>query len=445
MADTKLERIVTSVAGSPWNKVIVTLLGAFAGLLGAVYTDEIKSTLPLAGIFQKHHALEFWAATAVSAFLFFSVQWAADRKRSKSEDELRNRAQGLQISSNTLNQKTDDLGQQTKVLGERTDNLNQKTDDLGKQTKVLGERTDDVVRKTGEVVKLIQTLPPAGFISDLGQYYQLSNMILSKLRKSPPEQLTVEATQASIRAMLANIAALAHKFDATPAAVVYGANVMLFRPLASIPPTERKAVQERMPFYNGAFEDLEGVLDLQLPLSAAFPATVGAGSQPDSAVQKLALPIPKPPYTIDDRTKVLPGASLAFVEARAGNRILDGYADTTLLGVWCQKHSNFSYETCKKIGDYFKPPNDRIRSMVSLPISSPEDPHNVVGIFNIHRSQTGLLRMAPQKSSPQDSNVNKDEVVSEGADLGPATDFALLIRPLVGILWNLIEFMVNIK
>ncbi len=110
MADTKLERIVTSVAGSPWNKVIVTLLGAFAGLLGAVYTDEIKSTLPLAGIFQNHHALEFWAATTVSAFLFFSVQWAADRKRSKAEDELRNRAQSLQISSNTLNQKTDDLG-----------------------------------------------------------------------------------------------------------------------------------------------------------------------------------------------------------------------------------------------------------------------------------------------------------------------------------------------
>jgi hypothetical protein len=403
MADTKLEEIITGIAGSPWNKVIVTLLGAFAGLLGAVYTDEIKSTLPLAGTFQTHHALEFWAATAVSAFLFFSVQWAADRKRSKSEDELRNRAQSLQTS------------------------------------------TDDVVRKTGEVVKLIQTLPPAGFISDLGQYYQLCNMILAQLRKSPPEQVTVEATQESIRAMLANVAALAHKFDATPAAVVYGANVMLFRPLASIPPTERKAVQERMPFYDGPFEDLEGVLDLQLPLSAAFPATEGSGSKPDAAVQKLALPIPKPPYTIDDRTKVLPGASLAFVEARAGNRILDGYADTTSLGDWCQKHSNFSYETCKKIGDYFKSPNDRIRSMVSLPISSPENPHNVVGIFNIHRSQPGLLRMAPQKSSEQDGKVNKDEIVGEGADLGPATDFALLIRPLVGILWNLIEFMANIK
>jgi hypothetical protein len=226
---------------------------------------------------------------------------------------------------------------------------------------------------------------------------------------------------------------------------VYGANVMLFRSLASIPLTERKAVQERMPFYDGPFEDLEGVLDLQLPLSAAFPATGGGGSEPDAAVQKLALPIPKPPYTIDDRTKVLPGASLAFVEARAGNRILDGYADTTSLGDWCQKHSNFSYETCKKIGDYFKPPNDRIRSMVSLPISSSENPHNVVGIFNIHRSQPGLLRMAPQKSSPQDGKVSKDEIVREGADLGPATDFALLIRPLLGILWNLIEFVPNIK
>jgi hypothetical protein len=403
MADTRLERTVTAVAGSPWNKVIVTLLGAFAGLLGAVYTDEIKSTLPFAGVFQKHHALEFWAATAVSAFLFFSVQWAADRKRSKSEEELRNRAQGLQTSA------------------------------------------DDVVRKTGEVVKLIQTLPPAGFISDLGQYYQLSNRILAQLRKSPTEQFTVAATRASIRAMLANIAALAHKFDATPAAVVYGANVMLYRPLANIPQTERKAVQERMPFYDGPFEDLEGVLDLQLPLSAAFPATEGAGSEPDPAVRKLALPIPKPPYTIDDRTKVLPGASLAFVEARAGNRILDGYADTTSLGDWCQKHSNFSYETCKKIGDYFNSPNDRIRSMVSLPISSPEDPRNVVGIFNIHRSQPGLLRMAPQESSPRDSKVSKDEIVGEGADLGPATDFALLIRPLVWILWNLMEFMANIK
>ncbi|HXM88271.1 MAG TPA: hypothetical protein VN916_02395, partial [Candidatus Acidoferrum sp.] len=96
-------------------------------------------------------------------------------------------------------------------------------------------------------------------------------------------------------------------------------------------------------------------------------------------------------------------------------------------------------------GDYFKSPNDRIRSMVSLPISSPENPHNVVGIFNIHRSQPGLLRMAPQKPSQQDTNVNKDEIVGEGADLGPATDFALLIRPLVGILWNLIEFMATIK
>jgi hypothetical protein len=405
MADSGFKKAITEVAGSPWNKVIVTLLGAFAGLLGAVYTEDIKSTLPLTLYFQKHHALEFWAATAASAMLFFSVQWAADRKRSESEAELRRRAE------------------------------------------MLGSRTDEAVRKTAEVVNLIQTLPPAGFISDLGQTYDLCSRILAQLRKSPRDQLTIDATQISIRAMLAAIAALAHKFDASPAAVIYGANVMLFRPMAKILPSEHNALRERMLFHEGSFDDLEGILDLQPSLSASWPSPSGGNPKPDPAIREFALPIPKPPYnTIHNRARVLPGASSIFVSARAGNGILDGYADTVSLGDWCHQYGDFTFEIGEKVGAYFKSASDRIRSMVSLPISVPEDPAQIVGICNIHRGQPGLLRMAPQRSSPKDGGQpNKDQIALKDADLGPATEFALLIRPLLGILWNLIEIMHTIK
>jgi hypothetical protein len=231
-----------------------------------------------------------------------------------------------------------------------------------------------------QLVELIRTLPPADFLSEFDRVLRECEQVVEQVRSG---SVQTEAIEGAIRVVLDGIVTLAGLFDGRPYGVTYAANIMLFRQTRSVPEAELKLLMDRLRFRDTVLDAraLQGVLDLQLPLSTT---TATARPDPDGNLQPLALPIPPSIRSEDGRRwRLLPGAPLAFI---TGNMEL--YTDTSTLGQWCRTYGDFSETVCAEVESYFGSSTGmRIRSFVSFPLADADN----IGVVNIHRDQPGLL------------------------------------------------------
>jgi hypothetical protein len=157
----------TGIARQPVFATIANVLGVFAGLLGALYTDDIRSAFPFAlgpysGI--SIHAVIFWSAFSVFALTFLSREWSIDKQREAAQEQL--------------------------------------------------EET-------------IRTMPPRDFVVEFAKFYSQSHKAVQALDAATAA--TEAEVQAAIRVILYSIAQLARRFDAAQQ-YTYSANIMMYWP-----------------------------------------------------------------------------------------------------------------------------------------------------------------------------------------------------------------------
>src|SRR5882724_4148076 len=80
-----------ALAVNPWFATLANALGVFAGLLGTLYTDDIRSAVPFEWApsgFLSIHATLFWVCFLVFGITFLSRERAVERNRSEAERRL---------------------------------------------------------------------------------------------------------------------------------------------------------------------------------------------------------------------------------------------------------------------------------------------------------------------------------------------------------------------
>jgi len=320
------------LARHPIFATIANALGVFAGLMGTLYTDDIRNAFP----FQwqnleaySAHAIFFWISFLIFAFTFLSREWSVDKQRVESEKRL--------------------------------------------------EET-------------IRTMPPRGFVLEFARYFEQCHKAVRALEKE--EKATREQIRPIVRVVLSSIAHLARRFDGAEGSM-YAANIMLYYLNAqswrdnsgvtselSIKFVERDTATERLP-----------VLVMDKTLSASTKS-VPSGTQPDPDMNDLpdiALPVPNEDQggRTDDgkRWRVLPGAPLTFFTLEP-----NAYQDTEELGKWCREHGDFSESVCSQVDQYFgqELAKSGIRSFASIPIASVDD-KIAIGVLNLHCNRVGIL------------------------------------------------------
>lgn len=319
-------------ARHPVFATLANALGVFAGLLGALYTEDIRNATPFQWT-QWHtlslHALVFWVCFLVFAFTFLSREWAVDKVRESSEQKL-----------------------------------------------------EDTIR----------TMPPRGFVVEFAQYFGQCHKAVKALDliASPSRDQIARVA----RMLLSSVAHLARKYDAAQGAT-YAANVMIYWETVAhwqkymgtveVPDVkfaEAEAALDRIP-----------LLIIDRLLSATTGS--GNIDDPDpvlTTIPNLALPVPGQSRNgrSDDgkRWRVLPGAPLTYFTKEPNS-----YEDTSALGSWCRERGDFSESVSLQVESYFGQDNVRnvIGSFASIPIKSSANTMPI-GVVNLHCNSTGILR-----------------------------------------------------
>lgn len=317
-------------AHSPLYGVLLTVLGVFTGLLGSLFSDDIKRSFPFT--WSHEHlstvSIAFWLLLLVFSFLFYFRHNAASQEQ------------------------------------------------------------EHLVNQTILLAKLVRTLPPVGFLTSFAEYYSLSHQAALKPfeQKSKDLAQTIDEIEHAIRVVLDGVISLAHIFDGKPQNRTYAANLMLYVPIVGTDAAKMEDISRNIKFVEPGLDlaYLDGVLELHTEFSTT---TATQEATPDHDLSHLYLPIPKERYSTDGQlVRYLPGAPMAYV-----TKHMNIYEDSTDLGKWCEENGDFSPTVCHAVRDYFSGDlGQHIRSFASIPIvvSNDEDPR---GVLNIHRDQAGLL------------------------------------------------------
>ena len=313
---------------NPFYDVTITVLGVMTGLVGSLFSAEIKSPFSGWGAFS-YPALAFWGLLILFSFLFFFKHKATHIAQGK------------------------------------------------------------LIRQTESLEVLIKTLPPDGFLTDFARIYNLSHQAALKpfsTQSSNDGKSIIENIEHAIRTILDGIVTLTKTFDSKPHDVIYAANIMLYKSITDLSDAEIKEISKNVMFVEEGFDlkTLEGLLGLQVNLSTT---TETDKPEPDAELREFYLPIPINKKSDDGkRYKYLPGAPLAFIE-----NTMNVNSDSSSLCRWCQDSGDFSPTLCKNVEDYFlSEASEKIKSFASLPISMGN--HSLrLGVLNIHRNSKGLL------------------------------------------------------
>lgn len=325
----------------PIIPALISLAAIVVGLLGSIWTEEIKSAMPFSLVQPTWRVMLFWAFAVGSTATFFSRQTAIDRERKSAQD-------------------------------------------------LLFSRANDLFGKTSELKDLIQTMPPRSFLDRFASLYeQAERAAVTAGAMSSPDSETIEQ---AIRQVLHAVTTLTSEFAGRPVVGLYAANIMLFRTPAQLSPDERHAVQQRLRFVDDgtSIDLLKGVLDLECKLSMALPgslAETAALPQPDPNIQPLALAVPTNPQTRHENGQVLPGAPVAFVKGEP-----DGYEGAKNIETWFDQKGDFTKAIQDEVLEYFR--QSRINSFVSIPLHKPSvsrEKTDPIGVLNIHSDQMRFL------------------------------------------------------
>jgi hypothetical protein len=320
---------------APWFATVLTLLVIVAGMLGSIYSPEIRGAFPF--YWGKngwgplsHEACLFWILALLAAGGYFFREQAQERYQRKLQESTLRQAESFE--------------------------------------------------------RLIRTLPPKSFLTFFSQLYNAAAAGFSAVAFE--EEPSAESQKQSIRHILRMIATLAKKFDGDDPGVKYAANVMLFRASEQIDDAAAEEISAQLLFSDGSIsvQKLEGVLQLNPELSTTEEDEDGA---PDPDMMPMALAIPKV-KEVNGLYRVLPGAPFAFVEGEP-----DLFADSTHLRDWCEQYGDFPRSTIDEVGNFFR--KSSVRGFVSIPLfnfngdGSDNTDQKPIAVLNVHCDRAGLL------------------------------------------------------
>ena len=369
-------RLWDRAALSAWYAVAVTVALAVVGVLGSVFTPEIKaarapfwsagSTSPPATF--------FWLSLALTGLLFWRQRKAEMRATAEERRRLVQRSQRLQREQETV-----------------------------------AQRAADLRREQREGFDLLQSMPPPGFLEHFTALYAVAEAANDALLSDDERARDAEEIHRTIQTILASYARLAQAYDNAPTAT-YAANIMLYHRAKEVPEDARGALEGRLKFCDEAtgIDKLRGVLDLRTEMSVTVGPAGGAdGPSMDGDLYPIALPVPRTarhPVRVRTGTrgkrrvekwKVLPGAPMAFYERRA-----EFYADTDELIRWCEEEGTFDEVVLGDLQSYFTleaPPYIGSLAAAAIPLGSPLE-IEPIGVVNLHRRAPGMLKERTQSA-----------------------------------------------
>lgn len=337
-------RNLREIAEHPWFAGATAALGGLAGMLGSVFSQEIKFAFPfylpttaeeILGSQFIWQACVFWVALYIFGWCFKTSIAAQSDSSKKALNELKTNAEKLEL--------------------------------------------------------LIKTLPDEGFLWDFVSFYELVNKQVNLALKTEADSDTIEIAVAMCLNALGQLARL---FDGK-ASKVYRIHLMLFKEV----PTDSNQAAEllgRVKFAesNSDYKKWRGVLD-SYPDLALTIENDGSSTQ-DRLAKAFTLPIPLPEYRTDGgRSTVLPGPAEAFCyPAEEAGYILP---DTSRIGEWFKNESGFRPELADQVKNYFlMDPGKRIRSILSLPFGensngTVEADGEPLGVLNIHSDSIDII------------------------------------------------------
>ncbi len=302
-----------AVFRTPLFTTAVTLLGVFAGWLGSLFGDEIRSAFPFywgPGPLSAPATI-FWLSLVLFALLFFYRQRATDNAREAEQRRLEQR--------------------------------------------------------TSELTDLIRTLPPRGFLNQFVAAYEIARSAKFNALRADSDPVYIEK---ATRIVLSALVGIAKSFDGNPADRTYCANIMLFLPFDGHARKDLERVRDMVVFLDpdADIESLRGVLYLSPKMSTT---TATREDEPDGDIGEFALPVPKNVKSDDGaRWRLLPGAPFAAF-GEPGR--MSAFADTNSLVQWCEENGDFSPSVLRDIEHYFS--SERGRKVASfLAITVWEDP-----------------------------------------------------------------------
>jgi len=331
-----LDEIIKPVYG-----VIVTTLALVTGLLGSLYSSEIRGTIsiPIKIYNFTPSSIVFWILFIIVTVLFY-YRHAAKYAEEKKKDEL--------------------LTKEGENLKELITNL--------------------------EV--LIRTMPPKSFLEKYTKLYQGAHRALQNVRTlNKISTLTKDAAEESIRFVLNGIASLAQVYNTKPQGVLYAANIMIYKKIEQLTPDELVNIKDKVLFktHGSDIRQYLGVLEYQKALSYA---TDSKGYDPDKSATGFYLPVPH-----DDENgslkyyQYLPGAPRAFKEKK-----MNVTSNSRDLADWCRRKGNFKATLNDEVEEYFLTEKaKRIKSFISIPVIEFGE-IEPVAVLNIHCDEIDIFK-----------------------------------------------------
>lgn len=339
------------IALNPWFAGLAAIVGALAGLLGAMWAEQIRTVFPFNSGHVISHTVLFWVAVTVFGLMFGSNFWA----QSKATEE--------QLSK---------LGATASSLAGGLESLRESSGALEEQVKTLPSR--DFLRGYGR--RLTQCYPIA--------------------IKGTEQDATIADTREGILAVLSSLAYMAQLFDGALRTSEYSANLMIFRTfhgLSSELVNEYQSIARFTEVPGAGGSAWSGVLEL-IPDLAVFLQGDNIQVNP-TRLPRFTFGIPLPTLrNVNGKSAVLPGAPDAFCnEAYAFVKDTYEFADE------CRRDRALRESVSTDMDRYFKEGAGRdIRSFVSIVLPRtgciPAGSRNLepLGVVNIHSDAAQMIR-----------------------------------------------------
>lgn len=330
--------------GGPWFAALTAVLGGLAGMLGSVFSEDIKSSFPfdwLKGIGNVNGIDHVWQST-----LFWTVLFLF----------------GLCF-----------------YLSIRA------------QTKENRTAVRDLTENTQTLETLIRTLPEQGFLDHFEEHFLSASEQAGRAKLSGASSEDIEV---AIVTCLTAIGHLARLFDRQESSFRYAIHVMVFTELPKNTEDLEK-LRQRIQFTEDITDAViwRGVLDS----CCNFSLVIDQDGNPtlDDYAKPFTMPVPLKEFRCDNgKPTVLPGAIEAFCYPDRTVKL----PDTSQLEDWFKNISGFRPSISEEIQHYFSDgPGREICSLVSFPFGSSgcglegyED--EPLGVVSIHSNSKDILK-----------------------------------------------------
>jgi len=319
-----------------WFAAVTALVGAIAGALGSIFSEDLKGSIPFEWAIKSWAVLGFWFLLALFGSLFGGVQWAHLRANARSHHEL---------------------------------------------STLVGD---------------LMSLPPGGFLQAFSDLYESSEAASFNAINAPNQ--TNDHCEETLRMILTSIATLAmlyHDDSDRKKRPRYAANIMLYKELQYLSPKEKQAVQKRLWLFEGEPDKCFGALDLIKEFSSS---TSKKNEEDDFIKEPFAFPVPYIDEPLDDKkikkSQLLPGAPWAFI-----TKEFHSFLNPEELIAFVEQKMDFRPTTkndfIQKLVTYFSSPEGQmVKSFISIPIPPPDFAKNSkpIGILNIHRDTPDMFK-----------------------------------------------------